>query len=51
MFTLLDYGYGSLGCCLGNNCGHYLIPFVVGVNYKPELSGFLENSTVNLETT
>ena len=45
MFSLPDYGYGSLGGCLGINCGHYRIPFVVDVNYKPE-SGFLENSTV-----
>ncbi|WP_455485494.1 phage minor capsid protein [Gemella sp.] len=46
VFSLPDYGYGSLSGCSGINCRHYLIPFVVGVNYKPELSGFLENSTV-----
>ena len=46
MFSLPDYEYGGLGGFLGINRGHYLIPFIVGVNYKPELSGYLENSTV-----
>ena len=45
VLSLPDYGYGSPGGCLGINCGHYLTPFVVGVNYKPELPGYLENLT------
>lgn len=43
VLSLPDYGYGSPGGCLGINCGHYLTPFVVGVNYKPELSEYLEH--------
>ena len=45
VLSLPDYGYGSPGGCLGINCGHYLTPFVVGVNYKPELPEYLENLT------
>ena len=45
VLSLPDYGYGSPGGCLGINCGHYLTPFVVGVNYKPELPEYLENIT------
>lgn len=43
VLSLPDYGYGSPGGCLGINCGHYLTPFVVGVNYKPELPEYLEH--------
>lgn len=45
IYSLLDYGYGKPGGCLGINCGHYLTPFVVGVNEKPTLSEELENLT------
>lgn len=37
VLSLSDYGYGSPGGCLGINCGHYLTPFVIGVNEKPDL--------------
>ena len=43
VLSLPDYGYGSPGGCLGINCGHYLTPFVVGVNYKPDLPDYLEH--------
>ena len=45
VLSLPDYGYGSPGGCLGINCGHYLTPFVVGVNYKPQLPEYLQNLT------
>ena len=45
VLSLPDYGYGSPGGCLGINCGHYLTPFVVGVNYKPELPEYLQHLT------
>ena len=45
VLSLPDYGFGSPGGCLGINCGHYLTPFVVGVNYKPQLPEYLENLT------
>ena len=40
-----DYGLGTPGGCLGINCGHYLTPFVIGVNYKPKLREDVENLT------
>ena len=43
VLSLPDYGYGSPGGCLGINCGHYLTPFVVGVNIKPDLPEHLEH--------
>ena len=43
VLSLPDYGYGSPGGCLGINCGHYLTPFVVGVNFKPDLPDHLEH--------
>ncbi len=43
VLSLPDYGYGSPGGCLGINCGHYLTPFVIGVNYKPELPEYLQH--------
>lgn len=43
--SLLDYGYGSAGGCLGINCHHTLTPYVVGVNYKPDLPEHLANLT------
>ncbi|AME09671.1 hypothetical protein AXE85_05655 [Gemella sp. oral taxon 928] len=45
VLSLPDYGYGTPGGCLGINCGHYLTPFVVGVNYKPDLPEYLKNLT------
>ena len=45
VLSLPDFGYGSPGGCLGINCGHYLTPFVVGVNYKPQLPEYLQNLT------
>lgn len=45
VLSLPDYGYGRPGGCLGINCGHYLTPFVVGVNYKPQLPEYLQNLT------
>lgn len=43
--SLLDYGYGTAGGCLGVHCGHYLSPFVVGINTLPELPEYLRNLT------
>ena len=45
VLSLPDYGYGSPGGCLGINCGHYLTPFVVGVNYKQEIPEYLQHLT------
>lgn len=43
--SLLDYGYGTAGGCLGVHCGHYLTPFIVGVNNLPELPDYLKDLT------
>lgn len=45
VLSLPDYGLGTAGGCLGINCGHYLTPFVIGVNYKPRLREDVENLT------
>lgn len=45
ILSLSDYGYGTPAGCLGINCGHYLTPFVVGVNRKPSLPEYLKNIT------
>ncbi|MBR7928465.1 phage minor capsid protein [Aerococcaceae bacterium zg-ZUI334] len=45
ILSLLDYGYGEPGGCLGINCGHVMTPFIPGVNYKPELPDELKNLT------
>ena len=45
IYSLLDYGYGSAAGCLGINCHHTLTPYVVGVNYKPDLPEHLANLT------
>lgn len=45
VYSLNDYGYGSPGGCLGINCGHMMTPFIIGVNYKPELPDYLKNLT------
>lgn len=45
ILSLLDYGYGTAGGCLGTHCGHYLTPFIVGVNDLPELPDYLKDLT------
>lgn len=45
ILSLLDYGYGTAGGCLGINCGHYLTPFIPGVNQMPDLPEHLQNIT------
>lgn len=45
IYSLLDYGYGSAGGCLGIHCHHTLTPYVVGVNYKPDLPDHLKDLT------
>lgn len=46
MSSLPDYGYVSFKGCLGIKCRDYLTLFVVDVNYRPKIPGFLKNSTV-----
>lgn len=43
--SLLDYGFGDAGGCLGVHCGHYLTPFIVGVNTIPDLPEHLADLT------
>ena len=43
--SLQDYGWGTAGGCLGVHCGHYLTPFIVGVNELPELPDYLKDLT------
>ncbi|MHC3682146.1 phage minor capsid protein [Streptococcus suis] len=43
--SLQDYGYGTASGCLGVHCGHYLTPFIVGVNELPDLPDFLQDFT------
>lgn len=45
VFALSDYGYGYAGGCLGVHCGHYLTPFIIGVNELPEDPGYLKDLT------
>ncbi|MGT2657574.1 phage minor capsid protein [Streptococcus varani] len=45
ILALSDYGYGTAGGCLGINCTHEITPFVVGVNYKPELGEDVKDLT------
>lgn len=45
ILALSYYGYGLAGGCLGVNCGHFLTPFVVGVNRKPDPPNYLKNVT------
>ena len=45
IYSLLDYGYGSAGGCLGIHCHHTLTPYIPGVNYKPDLPEHLANLT------
>lgn len=43
--SLLDYGFGTAGGCLGVHCGHYLTPFIVGVNTIPDFPEHLADLT------
>ncbi|WP_017767671.1 phage minor capsid protein [Streptococcus agalactiae] len=43
--SLLDYGFGTAGGCLGVHCGHYLTPFIVGVNTISELPDYIKHLT------
>jgi len=45
VLSLTDYGYGTAGGCLGVHCGHYLTPFVIGVNSMPEVPDYLKDLT------
>lgn len=45
VYSLYDYDYGSAGGCLGVHCGHYLTPFIVGVNEMPDLPDYLADLT------
>lgn len=45
ILSLADHGYGTPGGCLGINCGHYLTPFVIGINDMPDLGDDVKNIT------
>ena len=45
VYALADYGYGTAGGCLGVHCGHYLTPFIIGVNELPDDPEHLKNLT------
>lgn len=45
VYALKDYGYGTAGGCLGVHCGHYLTPFIVGVNELPDDPEYLKDLT------
>lgn len=45
VLALSDYGYGYASGCLGVHCGHYLTPFIIGVNELPEDPEHLKNLT------
>ena len=45
VLSLADYGYGTPAGCLGINCGHYLTPFVIGINDMPDLGDDVKNIT------
>lgn len=45
VLSLADHGYGTPAGCLGINCGHYLTPFVIGINDMPDLSDDVKNIT------
>lgn len=45
VLALSDYGYGYAGGCLGVHCGHYLTPFIIGVNELPEDPDYLKDLT------
>nr|DAR36889.1 MAG TPA: minor capsid protein [Caudoviricetes sp.] len=45
VLSLADHGYDTPAGCLGINCGHYLTPFVIGVNDMPDLGDDVKNIT------
>lgn len=45
VLSLADHGYGTPVGCLGINCGHYLTPFVIGINDMPDLGDDVKNIT------
>lgn len=45
VYALADYGYGTAGGCLGVHCGHYLTPFIIGVNELPDDPEYLKDLT------
>ena len=45
VLSLADHGYGTPGGCLGINCGHYLTPFIIGINDMPDLGDDVKNVT------
>lgn len=45
ILSLADHGYGTPAGCLGINCGHYLTPFVVGINDLPDLGDDVKDIT------
>lgn len=45
VLALSDYGYGYAGGCLGVHCGHYLTPFIIGVNELPKDPDYLKDLT------
>ena len=45
ILSLADHGYGTPAGCLGINCGHYLTPFVIGINDMPDLGDDVKNIT------
>lgn len=38
VLSLTDYGYGKANGCQGIGCGHYMTPFIIGINEIPKLS-------------
>lgn len=45
VLSLADHCYGTPAGCLGINCGHYLTPFVIGINDMPDLGDDVKNIT------
>lgn len=45
VYGLSEYGYGTAGGCLGVHCGHYLTPFIIGVNELPDKPDYLKDLT------
>lgn len=47
ILSIHDYGYGKPAGCLGINCKHIMTPFILGVNFKPELGDNVKNITAD----
>ena len=45
VLALADYGYGHPAGCQGINCTHEMTPYILGVNYKPDLPDHLKDLT------